>query len=254
MLELSLDKQVCIVTGAAMGIGASCAEMLYRAGARLILVDIHLDGMEQVKKSLDLEGENIAIVLGDTSDPATSEKAVQIALKKWQRLDSLVNNAAINIRETALGLQMKNWERIMDVNLKGYILFAREAGHVMVQQKRGSIVNVSSELSFVGSKTGQLAYSTAKGGINQMTRTLAAEWAEHGVRVNAVAPGLTETPLVEQRLQDPVYRQACLAEVPLKRLGKPADIAHAVAFLVSPWADFITGQVLTVDGGYTVVR
>ena len=142
----------------------------------------------------------------------------------------------------------------MEVNLKGYFLFAREAGKRMIEGKQGSIVNISSELSFVGSKTGQLAYSTAKGGINQMTRTLAAEWAEHGVRVNAVAPGLTETPLVEKRLADPAYRQACVQEVPLGRLGKPSDIAHAAAFLSSSWADFITGQVLIVDGGYTSIR
>jgi NAD(P)-dependent dehydrogenase (short-subunit alcohol dehydrogenase family) len=254
MLELSLKDYTVIITGAAKGIGASCAELFCTAGARLILVDISAEELLGVQQRLDPQKTSVLTVVGDTSDPQTAEDAVGVAVNRWGRLDCLVNNAAINIRDTALNLQMENWKRIMAVNLKGYFLFARAAGREMIRRNRGSIVNISSELSVVGSKTGQLAYSTAKGGINQLTRTLAAEWAEHGIRVNAVASGLTKTPLVKHRLQDPAYRQACVQGVPLQRLGQSQDVAHAVAFLSSSWADFFTGQVLIVNGGYTALR
>ncbi len=254
MLDISLNNHICIITGAGMGIGASCAELFWKAGARLVLVDINCNALNEMQNKLDPVKSTVLTVAGDTSDPQTAEQAVNAAMEKWGRIDCLVNNAALNIREKALNLHMENWERIMAVNLKGYFLFARAVGKEMVRQHRGSIVNISSELSFVGSKTGQLAYSAAKGGINQLTRTLAAEWAEYNIRVNAVAPGLTETPLVAERLRDPVYREACIQEVPLKRLGQPQDIAHAVLFLSSSWSNFITGQVLLVDGGYTAVR
>jgi 2-deoxy-D-gluconate 3-dehydrogenase len=254
MLELSMQNRVCIVTGAAMGIGASCAELLHQAGARLVLVDIRNMELQAFQDQIDPGKESSLVVVGDTANPETAKWAVSAALNTWGRLDCLVNNAAINIREKALEIQSESWERIIAVNLTGYFNFARESAIIMQHQGHGSIVNISSELSFVGSRSGQLAYSTTKGGINQMTRTLAAEWAEYGIRVNAVAPGLTETPLVAQRLMDAEYRSACTEEVPLKRLGQPADIAHAVVYLSSSWAGFITGQVLVVDGGYTAVR
>jgi len=251
---ITFENQVIIITGAAMGIGEACAKLFSETGGKLVLVDIDRVALDHCQKQLGISDDRLELVNGDTSDPGVAETAVSIAQRKWGQVDALINNAGINFREQALAVTEEHWQRIIDVNLKGYFLFAKEVGKVMTSNRKGSIVNISSELSVVGSKSGQLVYSTTKGGINQMTRTLAAEWAESGVRVNAVAPGLTETPLVAERLEDSDYREKCIEQVPLKRLGMPRDIAYAAAFLCSHWADFITGQILIVDGGYTAVR
>jgi len=252
MLELGLQGSVVLITGAAMGIGAACAGKFAQAGAGLILVDQNGPELERTAAGIG-NGIEILLQVGDVADPATAPAVVAAGLARFGRIDCLVNNAAINIREPALDVDPAHWDRILQVNLGGYFRFAQAVGKQMVDSGRGSIVNVSSELSLVGSSTGQVAYAASKGGINQLTRTLAVEWARHGVRVNAVAPGLTVTPLVRERLKDEQYRQMCLGEVPLGRLGQPEDIANAVVFLASELAGFITGHILVVDGGYTIV-
>lgn len=249
-MDMGLQDSVVLITGAAQGIGAACARQFARAGAKLILVD--QNGAALKRTAAEIGGE-LLLQVSDVTDPAAAPAAVAAGLARFGRIDCLVNDAAINIREKALNISLEHWDRILQVNLRGYFLFAQAAGRHMVARGRGNIVNISSELSLVGSSSGQTAYAVSKGGINQLTRTLAVEWAPHGVRVNAVAPGLTVTPLVKEKLQDEEYRQMCLSEVPLGRLGQPEDIANGVIFLASEMAGFITGHILVIDGGYTIV-
>ncbi len=247
---LDFNKKTAIITGAGRGIGTACAELMLECGANVIMVDREFS---EEKTDIDAQNPRVCMIRGDVSESQTAKEAVKAAVEEYGGVDCLVNNAAINIREKALDVDVNHWNRIMDVNLKGYFLFAQEVGKQMTEKRSGSIVNISSELSIVGSATGQTAYSASKGGVNQLTRTLAAEWANYSVRVNAVAPGLTVTPMVAENLKNDEYKRACIDEVPLGRLGKPGDIAQAVVFLSSQWADFITGQILVVDGGYTII-
>ncbi|MGI5839184.1 MAG: SDR family NAD(P)-dependent oxidoreductase [bacterium] len=250
MLNMGLQDSVVLITGAAQGIGAACARQFARNGAKLILVD---QNEAELKRTAAEIGGEFLLQVSDVTDPAAAPDTVAAGVAHFGRIDCLVNDAAINIREKALDISLEHWDRILQVNLRGYFLFAQAAGRHMVARGQGNIVNISSELSIVGTSSGQTAYAASKGGINQLTRTLAVEWAPHGVRVNAVAPGLTVTPLVKEKLQDEQYRQMCLSEVPLGRLGQPEDIANGVVFLASKMAAFITGHILVIDGGYTIV-
>lgn len=254
-VEISLVHKVAIITGAGRGIGAKIAERMAEAGAELYLVDINEDGLRNVQESLKSYGKKVVIKACDLSDAEVIPFLIADVKAQMGRIDILVNNAAVNYRETAFDVDIDHWQKIMNLNLRGTFLMAREvAGKMIEDGNKGVVINIGSELSFVGLPEGQVAYSTSKAGINQLGRVLAAEWAKYNIRVVTVIPSLTETALVAENLKKPGYREKFEKDIPLGRIAKPEDIANAVLFMASEMADFITGETLLVDGGYTNTR
>jgi 2-deoxy-D-gluconate 3-dehydrogenase len=175
---------------------------------------------------------------------------VEDAVKAFDHIDILVNNAGINIPQWAVDVTEEAWDNIMDINLKGLFFVAQAVGKVMIQQKKGKIINVSSQAGSVGLLR-RAAYCTSKGGVNLLTKVLAIEWAPHNIKVNAIAPTFIETPMTQPMFQDKSFRDYVLGNISLGRLGKPEDVVGAVIYLASEASDLVTGHVLLIDGGWT---
>jgi NAD(P)-dependent dehydrogenase (short-subunit alcohol dehydrogenase family) len=234
--------RVAVVSGGANGIGAACAELLAAAGARVVVLD------REQPPSPPQDGEAIAL---DVTDEAAIDAAMAQVVERHGRLDVLVASAGIAIRRPATELSLSDWQTVVDVNLTGVFLCARSAARHMIAGGGGSIVTVASVLGVVGGGVyPNISYQAAKGGVINLTRALALEWAPHGIRVNAVAPTYTRTRLVSGLLADADVLRQIEARTPLGRLAEPEEVADAVLFLAGPGAAMVTGHVLAVDGGY----
>lgn len=245
----SLDQRHVMVTGAGSGLGAAIAEGVVAAGATLTAVDIDEGGL------IDLVGQSggdVGTVVCDVSNPDMVSAVVERSASERGPITGLVNCAGIARRGPAVDLSDLDWRAVLDVDLDGVFYFCREVGRSMCERAGGSIVNISSVAAQVGLTTGNANYAAAKGGVDALTRTLAVEWAAHGVRVNAVAPTHFLTPLVESALAAPGVREYFVGNIPLGRLGRPEDLVGPVVFLLSNAASMVTGHVLNVDGGHTV--
>ncbi len=256
-VKISLEGKKAIITGASSGgIGGAIARRLAEAGADLVIISRTLSDLEKLKAQItEKYDRKVYPIVCDLEKSETIPAFLDQACTLLNGLDIVVNNAAVNYRETAFCVDLNHWDKIMNINLKGYFLVARAAAAKMIEsQTAGRIVNIGSELSFVGVSEGQVAYSTSKAAINQLTRVLAAEWAEKKIRVNTVIPGFTETVLVTELLAKPGYKENFEKVIPLHRLAKPEDVANAVLFMVSDLSAFTTGETLLVDGGYTNIR
>jgi NAD(P)-dependent dehydrogenase (short-subunit alcohol dehydrogenase family) len=243
--------QRALVTGGAAGIGLATARALAAEGARLALLDIDAVRLEAAAAELRAAGTEALPIHGSVAGPEPVAEAFARIDARWGGLDILVNNAGVIGKRAALDLTDAEWSRVMRINLDGVFFCAREAGRRMVAQGSGAIVNLGSIYSLVAAPE-RLAYCASKAAVAAMTKVLAIEWAAHGVRVNAVAPGYVETDLIGAAVRAGELDTAPLVRrTPARRLARPEEIARAILFLLDPANAYVTGHVLAVDGGWT---
>jgi 2-hydroxycyclohexanecarboxyl-CoA dehydrogenase len=252
---MRLDGKTALVTGGARGIGRAIALALAREGGRVAVVDILEDGADAVRREIEALGGAALAVAADVTRRPEVTRAVADTIARWGHLDIVVNNAGWDRLEPFLESEEETWDRILAINFKSVLYVLRAALPHMVERGTGRVINVASDAGRVGS-SGEAVYSGAKGAVIAFSKTLARELARHGITVNAVCPGPTETPLLGgMRAQSPASARlidALARAIPLGRLGRPEDVAEAVAFLASPAAAYITGQTLSVSGGLTM--
>ncbi len=247
-MTVDLSGQVALVTGASRGLGCAIAVALGRSGAKVACVARNREKLEQTVGQITAAGGTAAWFECDVARSESVQLVVDAVLERWQRVDILVNNAGIT-RDTLIPrMQDDQWDEVINTNLRGAFLFTRAVTRPMMQARYGRIINIASVSGLMGNP-GQANYSASKAGLIGMTRTVARELAGRKVTVNAVAPGFIETEMTS------ALGESILSEVktriPAKRLGKPEEIAAAVLFLAAPVTAYVTGQVLTVDGGLT---
>lgn len=247
-----LTGKVALVTGGRRGMGKSHALALARQGAKVAVTDVNQEECQLVVDEIkSFGGEAIALKL-DVSNAAEVNQVFDEIIKQCSRLDILVNNAGIFAPKPALELTEEDWDKTIDINLKGEFLCAQRAAKEMAKNNWGRIINIASVASGgVGvGISGGAHYTASKGGIIGMTETLADEWAPMGINVNAIGPGAIDTPMVSTSQISEEAMKAMLASVPLKRIGKPEEVSAAVVFLASEEASYVTGATLYVDGGW----
>lgn len=245
-----------LVTGAGSGIGQATALALAAAGARVVVTEQpHLmDRAEATVGSIrDAGGPEATAVPLNVADLDSIAQCVEAAANGG-RLDVLVNNAGLNVPQMAFDVTEEAWDKVLDVNLKGLFFTSQAAGRVMRDQtpQGGAIINIASQMGLVG-YVKRAAYCSSKAGVVNLSRVLAFEWAEYGIRVNSVCPTFVETPLTRPMFEDPAFKEDVYRRIPLGRLATPEDVAAAVVYLAGPGAGMVTGHALAVDGGWTAV-
>ncbi len=244
---ISLEGQVALVTGSSRGIGAAIARRMARAGARVALnYNANLDAAIEVKESISAAGGESVIIAGDVSDQKQAEMAIKGVVSKFGRIDILVNNAGIHRDRLLLRMSPADFDEVMQVNLRGAFLCTKYAMPHLIRQHYGRVINMSSVVGLSGNP-GQANYAAAKAGLIGFTKAVAREVASRNVTVNAVAPGYIATGMVEGLTED--QRNQILERIPMGRFGTSEDVAETILFLSSKGASYLTGQVLTVDGG-----
>lgn len=249
-MEKNLLNKVSLITGASTGIGRATALALAKRGSHVVI-----NFLKSKKEALDV-GEKVEslgikslVIQGDVGIERDVKDMVKKTIEEFGRIDILVNNAGSPIqRSKFLDCKEELWDQVMSVNLKGTFLCSKEVLKIMVKQKSGKIINISSIASFHGSAGESVHYAAAKGGVNSLTIGLAKEFAPYGITVNAIAPGLIDTPF-HDKFSTPERLERIISKIPLKRIGTPGEIAEVVAFLASDGANYITGEIIRVSGG-----
>lgn len=246
---MNFTGQVALITGAASGMGEATAREFAAAGGQVVIVDRDETRANQVAFDLKMEPP----VVGDVSDPTFCHRAIELAFERHGRLDVLVNAAGIIVRAGGVETTDEQWQRILGVNLSGVFFMSRAAIAVMRRQGKGAIVNFGSIWGDVGA-AGVAAYCATKGGVHLLTKAMALDHAQEGIRINAVCPGEVNTPMLQSERHEPVtpeLMQRLANTVPMGRLAEPVEIARVVLFLASDAASYMTGSLVTVDAGYT---
>jgi NAD(P)-dependent dehydrogenase (short-subunit alcohol dehydrogenase family) len=241
-----------VVTGAAAGIGRATAELFAREGARLVIADINTDGLSALRDSLAAVTDDVAVVTADVSKPEDAHRMINVAIEQYGRLDIAVANAGIIPLASVVEATPHDWDEVMAIDGRGMFLTCKYAIEQMLITGGGSIVCLSS-ISGVAGQARQSTYGPAKFVASGLAKHLAVEWANHGIRVNAVAPGTINTERVQRFPEEPggpEYLETIKAAHPMGRLGEPSEVAEAILFLASDQASFITGVILPVDGGF----
>jgi 3-oxoacyl-[acyl-carrier protein] reductase len=246
---VDLKDRRALVTGAARGLGRCFAVDLAAAGAKVACVDINAEALAETISSIRAAGGTAEPIAADVTNSQRVDEVIDEVVKLWGGLDILVNNAGITRDNLIMRMKDDQWDAVLNINLKGTFLFTRAAARPLCKSKCGRIINIASVSGLMGNP-GQANYSASKAGVIGLTRTISRELAGRGVTVNAVAPGFIATEMTAKLGEEMLEK--IKEEIPLKRLGLPQDVSDAVLFLASDAAEFITGQVLTIDGGLTV--
>jgi 2-deoxy-D-gluconate 3-dehydrogenase len=252
--SMRLDGKIALVTGAGSGLGKAIAVAAAEAGADCAVTELpeKVDTLNPVCADIRAAGRRALALPLLLPQPDSIAAAVRRTVEEMGRIDVLVNNAGVNIPRPALEVSEEDWDRVLDVNLKGLFFMSQAAARVMKDTGGGRIINMASQNGVVGYYR-RAAYCSSKAGVVNLTRVLAIEWAPMGITVNAVGPTFILTPLTQSTWDDPVMREDLLKRIPLGRVGTPEDVVGAVVFLASPAAALITGHTLLVDGGWTAI-
>lgn len=247
--DFSLSGKVAVVTGASRGLGKAIAVALAEAGASVVGISRNLAELEETMREVSALGTRALAIRADVTKIEDIDYVVDRVLSDFDRIDILVNNAGINIPQYAVDVTEDAWDAIINTNLKAVFFCAQRIGRTMIPRKKGKIVNIASQMAFVGYHK-RAAYCASKGGVAQLTKVLAVEWAPYGINVNCVAPTFLDTPMTAPMFTDRAFYEDVMRRIPLGRLGLPKDVVGAVVYLSSDASDFVTGHTLLVDGGW----
>jgi len=248
-LNISLENKVAIVTGGAAGLGRGIAEGLLSVGAKVVIADIDKLGVEKTAEEIARNGGEVYPYELDVTDSSQFGNLVDFVTNKMGSIDILVNNAGINRRNLCVNMPEEDWKRIIDVNLTGVWIGCKAVAPVMMAQKRGKIINMGSIMGLV-SLPEIIGYSASKGGVSQLTKTLALELVDYNIQVNCVAPAYVLTELTQKLKDNKEMYEDLIRRTPMKRFGTIEEIAGPVAFLASDLSNYITGHTLAIDGGW----
>ncbi|MCE1196286.1 SDR family oxidoreductase [bacterium] len=251
-IDFGIRGKVAVVTGASKGLGRGLAKAMAAAGARVAAAARSLPELESLAAEIRAEGGTCEAFAMDLRDVGSIRAAFASIAERFGRVDILVNNAGMGNPIPAVDISENDWDWMMDLNLKGTFFCCQEAGRLMLARGSGRIVNISSQASVVAIP-GEAVYCASKGGVNMLTKVLAAEWSGRGITVNAVGPTFIRTPGTAERLDDPAFLAGVMAKLPRGRVATIDDVAGAVIYLASDAADMVTGTLLLVDGGWTAL-
>ena len=246
-----LTDRVAMVTGASRGLGQNFARVLARAGANLVITSRTLESLEPFAEELRGLGRQVSCIALDVRDHASIQQAMADAIREFSRIDILVNNAGCNIRKPAVEVTWDDWNEIVNTNLRGAFFVAQAAAWQMIPRRYGRIINIGS-VTCVAGYAGLAPYGASRGGIKQMTMSLAHDWGQHGITVNCLAPGWFKTHQNRALYEDPGWVEYLVERIPLGRPGEMSDLDGALLLFASDAGKYITGQTLLVDGGISV--
>ncbi len=243
---LELNQKIAVITGAGRGIGKACCLKLAAAGSDVVVSDVDMAAAEQTVQEAQALGRQALAVKADVSKLSEAEQLVEATLQKFGRIDIMVNNAGITRDNLLMRMDESEWDAVIAVNLKGTFNCIKAVTRTMMKQRAGKIINMASVVGVMGN-AGQANYAASKAGVIGLTKSIAKELGSRNIQVNAIAPGYIESDMTKNLPQQ--AKDAFLTIIPLKRPGMPEDVANIVLFLASPLSDYVTGQVLHVDGG-----
>ncbi len=252
MERFSIEGRRALVTGASKGIGFEICRVLAEAGADIVAVARDSGGLAEICAEVEHIGRNCLAVEAELATVEGPRHAAQRALDHFGTVDILVNNAATSTPDSLLDTQVEDWDRMMAVNLRAPFLLAQAVAPRMIEQKRGKIVNVSSQTSVVLIPD-HCAYAASKNGLNALTKAMTCEWAQHNIQCNAICPTVILTPMGERVWGPPEKGDPMKAKIPARRFGRPVEVADMVLYLSSPASDLVNGDLLMLDGGYTAL-
>ena len=244
-----LSNKVAVVTGGNRGLGKAMARALGEAGAHVVIAGRSRNSLEETAEELRQHRIEVLALQVDVGKEEDLDRLVNRTLETFKRIDILVNNAGISYRQPAEKISLENWDHVYKINLRSVFLLSQKVGKFMIKQRSGKIVNVGSLLSEQAVPEA-IADSTTKAGIKMLTQSLALEWAQYNIQVNAIGPGYFRTDMMEPLYQNPAQHSMVINRLSIKRWGKPEDLQGAIIFLASAASDYMTGQVLYIDGGW----
>lgn len=247
-----LENKTVVVTGGSKGIGKDIALTFAKLNANVVISGRNKDVLQETLEELQSFNKRCMAVSGDLSDIQEVRRLIDTAAEEFGTINVLVNNAGVNIAKPAIEVTEEDWDTVLDLNLKSAFFASQAAAKYMLEQNSGRIINIASQMAFVGFVK-RAAYCSSKGGLVQMTKALAVEWAKNGIRVNGVAPTFIETELTAKMFEDEEFKKEVNSRILLDGLSQPKDISGAVLYLASDLANFVTGETIKVDGGWTAI-